>query len=70
MEQYQFLAEGKRIFKRVLYFIAEVGGEVRLQEKEINDGIWLPLSEAIERATHPEGKAILAEVIKLIGTDK
>lgn len=66
MEQYQFLAEGKRIFKRVLYFIAEVGGQVRLQEKEINDGIWLPLPEAIDRATHPEGKAILAEVVKML----
>ena len=64
-EQYQFLVEGKRVFKRVLYFIAEVTGAVQLQEEEIHDGVWLPLPEAMEKVTHPEGKAILSEVLKL-----
>lgn len=68
MEQYQFLIEGKRVSKRVLYFVAEVKGEVKLQSEEINDGIWLPFSEAMDKVTHPEGKAILAEVAKILPT--
>jgi len=65
-EQYWFQIEGKRVFKKVLYFIAEVSGTVKLQETEINDGVWMPLSEAMDKLTHPEGKAILSEVIKLL----
>ncbi len=66
MEQYQFLIEGKRVFKRVLYFIAEVTGQVQLQTEEINGGVWLPVSDGIEKVTHPEGKAILAEVANIL----
>lgn len=66
MEQYQFLIEGKRVFKRVFYFIAEVSGEVELQKEEIQNGIWLPLPEALEKVTHSEGKAILSQVLKTL----
>lgn len=66
MEQYRFLIEGQRVFKTVFYFIAEVSGQVRLQEAEIQDGIWLPLAEALEKITHSEGKAILSQVIKIL----
>lgn len=66
MEQYQFLIEGKRVFKRVFYFVAEVSGEVKLQEAEIQDGIWLPIAEALEKVTHSEGKAILSQVVKIL----
>jgi len=65
-EQYSFLIEGTRVFKRVTYFVAEVSGHVALQKTEINDGQWVPLKEGLDKVTHPEGKAILAEVIKLI----
>jgi bis(5'-nucleosidyl)-tetraphosphatase len=65
-EQYWFQIEGKRVFKKVTYFVAEVGGTVHLQKSEINDGIWVPLSLAIDKVTHSEGKAMLAEVIKLL----
>ena len=66
VEQYQFLIEGKRIFKRVFYFIAEVSGEIQLQQEEIQDGIWLPFPEALEKVTHSEGKAILAQAAKIL----
>jgi len=65
-EQYWFQIEGKRVFKKVTYFIAEVSGTVVLQQSEINDGVWVPLSEAMDKLTHAEGKAILAEVLKLL----
>ena len=38
-EQYQFVLDKHRVFKRVLYFVAEVSGETILQKKEIANGI-------------------------------
>ena len=65
-ESYWFRIEGKRVFKKVLYFIAEVSGEVQLQKTEINDGKWVPLPDAIDQVTHPEGKSILTEVNRFL----
>lgn len=62
VEQYQFLAEGRRVSKQVTYFVAEVRGSVILQKEEIQNGIWIGFPEAIEKVTHPEGKAILSRV--------
>jgi len=66
MEQYYFMKEGQRVFKRVFYFIAEVGGTVALQKEEIQDGIWVPFPEALEKVTHAEGKTILSQVEKIL----
>ncbi|MBI5272452.1 MAG: NUDIX domain-containing protein [Chlamydiia bacterium] len=65
-EQYQFLVEGEKVFKQVLYFLAEVSGSVRLQAAEIQSGQWLALPDAIQQITHAEGKTILAEVAKIL----
>lgn len=64
LEKYQFTLEGRRISKQVFYFVAEVSGAVSLQPKEIQAGIWVPVSSAHEKITHQEGKNILAQVIK------
>jgi len=64
LEKYQFTLEGRRIFKQVSYFVAEVSGVVSLQQKEIQSGIWIPISHAHEKITHQEGKNILSQVIK------
>lgn len=66
MEQYTFILERRRVFKQVFYFIAEVGGEVRLQQLEIHDGKWMPFPDAIAQVTHQEGKTLLAQVEKMI----
>lgn len=66
IEQYQFILEGKPISKRVHYFIAEVSGDVILQEEELKDGIWLSISDALNKVTHKEGKAILSSVEKIL----
>lgn len=63
-EQYTFILERRRVFKQVLYYIAEVGGTVALQQQEIHDGKWMPISEAIAQVTHQEGKTLLAQVEK------
>ncbi len=65
-EEYYFQFEGERIFKKVRYYIAEVSGIVKLQKGEINSGIWLPFSQAIDKVTHQEGKTILREVAKIL----
>ena len=66
MEQYTFIMEGERVFKRVSYFLAEVSGNIVLQSQEIHDGKWVPLSEALAQVTHQEGKSILAQVEKIL----
>jgi 8-oxo-dGTP pyrophosphatase MutT (NUDIX family) len=64
VEAYQFHIEGKKVRKRVSYFVAEVSGEIKLQQKEIGDGKWMELKAALNQVTHPEGKAILRQVIE------
>lgn len=66
VEEYNFIFEGRRIYKRVYYFIAEVAGAVALQQKEISGGLWLSMSAAMAKLTHREGKAILAQVAKTL----
>jgi 8-oxo-dGTP pyrophosphatase MutT (NUDIX family) len=68
-EQYRFTHEQRYIVKRVFYFIAEVSGSVKLQEKEIEGGIWVSLSDAMNQITHPEGKSIIALVDKLLASE-
>ena len=66
MEQYTFSMEGRRVFKRVFYFVAEVEGKVALQKGEIHDGRWVPFDGAAAQVTHQEGKSILAQVEKIL----
>lgn len=61
VEHYQFWHGKTRIHKKVLYFMAEVAGDVLLQNNEIIDGLWLSLALAMEKITHKEGKAILTQ---------
>jgi hypothetical protein len=54
--------EGRKIFKKVFYYVAEVGGEVILQTEEVQNGIWVSFAEALDKVTHAEGKSIVARV--------
>lgn len=65
-EEYFFIREGQNIRKKVFYFVAEVSGSVRLQAVEIANGIWLPLEEAIVRASYAEAKSILGQAAKIV----
>lgn len=65
-EQYTFILDRRRVFKQVLYYIAEVKGDVILQKGEIHDGGWFPFTEAIARVTHQEGKTLLVQIEKMI----
>ena len=65
-EYYQITRRKKPVLKSVLYFVAEVGGAIRLQKEEIKDGNWFSLDEARNTLTHEEGKAILRQVERLL----
>jgi bis(5'-nucleosidyl)-tetraphosphatase len=65
-EQYSFRADGRQIFKKVFYYIAEVDGVVILQKDEVQNGMWVPFSEALDKVTHVEGKTILVQVGKVL----
>lgn len=66
VEEYSFLLKGKRVSKRVLYYIAEVSGKVVLQTEEIQQGVWVPFPHALDHVTHPEGREILAKAYQLL----
>ncbi len=65
-EQYCFRIEGRQVFKKVSYYVAEVTGEVILQANEVQNGMWVKFSEAMDKVTHSEGKAILTQVEKIL----
>ena len=65
-ENYSFFLGKQSIFKTVLYFLASVTGDVVLQEAEISASRWIPLSQAADRATFPEGKKLCAKALELI----
>jgi len=65
-EHYSFILDRKKVYKQVLYYVAEVRGEVKLQEQEIHNGKWIPFHQAITQVTHKEGKTLLLEVEKML----
>jgi 8-oxo-dGTP pyrophosphatase MutT (NUDIX family) len=58
VENYSFRRLKKLQRKRVLYFIAEVEGEIRLQPEEIREGKWLTLEAAKEALSFAEAKSL------------
>lgn len=69
-ERYQFTFQGKRIDKTVGYFVAEVEGNLILQDQEVSDSKWLPLDEAADLLTYDTDKAVLNSAKNLIVTGR
>lgn len=69
-EEYFFRAGPDLVHKKVLYFAAQVTGEVIIQQQEITDYKWLPLKDAHGWATFKETQTLCATLIKrLVGMD-
>ncbi|MBS3904103.1 MAG: NUDIX domain-containing protein [Simkania sp.] len=66
VEDYSFRQQRKLRRKRVYYFIAEVGGEIRLQPEEIREGKWSLLSKAAEVLTFLEARSICDHILKYL----
>jgi bis(5'-nucleosidyl)-tetraphosphatase len=65
-EHYHFTHQGRLIEKRVIYFIADVKGTLKIQEEEIKAAKWVPLDEAEQHVTFAAGKALCGEVRKIM----
>lgn len=62
-ESYKLLKKDRLIKKTVVYFTAFVqSAEVRYQEKEIQDYIWLSFEAALERITFTQSRQLLTQV--------
>lgn len=66
LEHYSFLKGTTFIDKTVVYYIAEVSGDIVLQKEEIHKCSWVKLPAAKELATYPETKRILFRVEQLL----
>ena len=55
-ERYQCVKNGKTIDKEVVYFPAQVSGEVQLQKEEIIAGGWFEIDKALNTITYLASK--------------
>jgi len=61
VESYQFEKEGKTVYKKVYYFLAEVKGNFHLQKEEIANGKWVTFAHAYALLTFAESKSLLQQ---------
>jgi len=64
-EHYSFIHDQEAIDKTVFYFLAEVHGDIKLQEEEVSNGEWIALKKVHERITFQESKELCSQVQKL-----
>lgn len=68
-EKYHLIRQNrKRHSKTVTYFFALVEGEFLKQEGEVNAGMWYPIEEIEEMATHPATKQVCRQVLNHLKT--
>lgn len=65
-EVYQFYRNRRYIQKTVVYFLAEVTGEVVLQPTEVYASQWAKLTEAESKITYKESKSICRQALELL----
>lgn len=65
-EHYRFTFKGHLVDKTVFYFVAEVRGQVELQQQEVSDYKWVPLNEAEAHLTYATDQAVLRSAITLL----
>ncbi|MBS0621788.1 MAG: NUDIX domain-containing protein [Verrucomicrobia bacterium] len=63
-EEFYWFKQGERLLKRILFYMAEVEGEINLQKEEIVAAKWFSLAEAVEKVVHLEGKETMKQVEK------
>lgn len=69
-ETYQFRRESTLIEKTVVYFAAEVKGEMALQSSEVSESRWIKWKEAEQVITFPQSKSICHQVMSLLKNSK
>ncbi len=67
LEEFFFEKAGRKILKKVYYFLAEVTGQAQIiDEKEIVSGTWVPVARVSSIMTHASGKALGKTIEELI----
>lgn len=66
-EHYNYTLRGQLINKTVYVYVAEVQGDVQLQEEEVSAGIWLSFDEALMKLTFDIDKSICRHAFSLAG---
>lgn len=61
-EQYQFVRDGKKIYKEVLYFPAFVQGVLKIQQEELRSARWERVEAVPDAVTFSDMKRIAEEV--------
>lgn len=67
-EQYSFKRDGQLIQKKVVYYLAEVEGELNMQDEELRDSIWLKPESLEAQATFLQAKEICRQIESLLKT--
>lgn len=62
IETYQYKKDGQVIDKKVVYFLAEVQGEIKIQGSELLECSWVSLEEGERKVTYPATKAIFPKI--------
>lgn len=65
-EAYFFHRGNQLVHKKVSYFIAQVHGEIHLQEIEVSDCQWVPLAKAENLLTHTQAKQVCLQAMSLL----
>ena len=65
-ETYIFQRNGQPVQKKVLYFLAQVHGELVLQTSEVLEGCWIKLIDAVSKISFPESKVICLRAIQML----
>ena len=51
------------VLKDVIYFVAlPINNDIKLQQEEVNDYLWLPLKDALNKLTYDNDKKILESI--------
>lgn len=66
-EHYQYTLRGQLINKTVHFFVAEVEGELRIQEEELSGAQWLSIHDAIHKLTFEIDKSVCQNAAVLAG---
>lgn len=66
LEEFYWFKNNQCLLKRILFYVAEVEGNVDLQADEIAGGQWFSLPQAIQKVAHPEGKETLKQVQEIL----
>jgi len=66
-EEYVYILQGERIFKKVYYFLMEyVSGDEITHDFEMEDVQWVSMDEAIDRMGYEGAKQVLVQAKELL----